>query len=336
LPGRSGVGGHLPDGKGLGPLSPTCPANPDGKRLGPLSPTCPAAPNPTGQSPRAAVSVSNARAEASRKNGANSRGPNTLEGKTRSAQNALKQGLRAQKYVVLPEEDAAGLEAALVAELAPKGALQVVLARRVAVAAWRLARADRIETELFEERRYADGGLGLALIRDGNGTRSFETLLRYRGAAMAEFWRALKTLKALQAEQAATELHVAAPAPVCAQPRGRTARSQMAHRPEPSEPERGRECPTERRVEYVLPDRPAPGRTLHEPAAPRMAKEPNRRLPSCRRRHGPVSHRRNPTGAAMLANPANRRSRSSAAQLTGATILSGCRSCPAPPWIPVR
>ena len=77
-----------------------------------------------------------------------------------------------------------------------------VLARRVAVAAWRLARADRIEAELFEERRVASGGLGLALIRDGNGARSFETLLRYRGAAMAEFWRALRTLKALQAEQA--------------------------------------------------------------------------------------------------------------------------------------
>ena len=77
-----------------------------------------------------------------------------------------------------------------------------MLARRVAVAAWRLARADRIEAELFEERRVASGGLGLALIRDGNGPRSFETLLRYRGAAMAEFWRALRTLKALQAEQA--------------------------------------------------------------------------------------------------------------------------------------
>ena len=60
---------------------------------------------------------------------------------------------------------------------------------------------DPLETELFEERR-AQGGLGLALIRDGNGARSFETLLRYRGAAMAEFWRALRTLKALQAEQA--------------------------------------------------------------------------------------------------------------------------------------
>ena len=97
--------------------------------------------------------------------------------------------MRAQKHLVLPDEDAAEfaeLEAALVEELAPVGALQAVLARRVAVAAWRLARGgpDPHRTaELFEERRSADGGLGLALIRDGNGARSFETLLRYRGAA---------------------------------------------------------------------------------------------------------------------------------------------------------
>ena len=157
-----------------------------------------------GAAPRAAVEISHARAEASRRNGAQSRGPKTEEGKSRSAQNALKHGLRAQKHLVLPDEDAAefaALEAALVEELAPVGTLQTVLARRVAVAAWRLARADRIEAELFEERRLASGGLGLALIRDGNGPKSFETLLRYRGAAMAEFWRALKTLKALQAEQ---------------------------------------------------------------------------------------------------------------------------------------
>jgi hypothetical protein len=43
--------GHLPDGKGLGPLSPTCPANPDGKGLGPLSPTCPANPDGKGLGP---------------------------------------------------------------------------------------------------------------------------------------------------------------------------------------------------------------------------------------------------------------------------------------------
>ena len=114
--------------------------------------------------------------------------------------------MRALQYVVLPDEDAVqfqALERALLDELAPEGALQLVLARRVAVAAWRLARADRMEVELFEERRWEDAGVGMALIRDGNGTRSFETLLRYRSAAMAEFSRPPKTLKALQAEPAA-------------------------------------------------------------------------------------------------------------------------------------
>ncbi len=46
------------------------------------------------------------------------------------------------------------------------------------------------------------GDLGLALIRDGNGARAFDTLLRYRGTALAELWRALRLLKALQAEPA--------------------------------------------------------------------------------------------------------------------------------------
>ncbi len=123
----------------------------------------------------AAVPVSNARAAASRRNGAKSRGPKTPAGKARSAQNALKHGMRALRYVVLPDEDGVAfqaLEAALVEELAPVGALQLVLARRVAMAAWRLARADRMEVELFEERRWENAGVGMALIRDGNGTRS--------------------------------------------------------------------------------------------------------------------------------------------------------------------
>jgi hypothetical protein len=167
---------------------------------------------------------------------------------------------------VLPEEDAAefaGLEAALVAELAPVGALQVVLARRIAVAIWRLARADRLETELFEERHVPHGGLGLALIRVGNGTRSFETLLRYRGAAMAEFRRALRTLKALQAESAletgpALEAHALAAPPTRPAPR-----PPLVHRAQPDEPERG----AGPRLAYVPSEPPASGPTLHEPAA---------------------------------------------------------------------
>ena len=224
-----------------------------------------------GAAPRAAVPVSSARAEASRKNGAKSRGPKTLEGKARSARNALKHGMRAQNYVVLPDEDVAefaALEAALIEELAPVGALQVVLARRVVVAAWRLARADRIEVELFEQRGYNAAGPGLALIRDGNGTRSFETLLRYRGVAMAEFWRALRTLKELQAEQAIE--HAAGATHILAAPPKRppVPPAPVVPRPAPHEPERGLID------QYVLSGQPGPGRTLHELAARWMPDEP--------------------------------------------------------------
>jgi hypothetical protein len=232
----------------------------------------------SGAAPRAAVPTSNARAEASRKNGARSRGPKTPEGKARSSQNALKHGLRAQKYLVLPDEDGAefaALEAALIEELAPVGPLQSVLAQRVVSASWRLARADRLEAEVFEVRSYANASPGLALIRDGNGTRSIETLMRYRGAAMAELMRSLRTLKALQAEQAAlgaTALEGA--------PKRTAARPPVPHRPQPNQPEphQPEPCPKpnkpESRLAYAPPEPPSPGPTLHEPAARWQPNEP--------------------------------------------------------------
>jgi hypothetical protein len=128
-----------------------------------------------------------------------------MEGKARSARNALKHGLCAQKFVVLSDEDAqafAALEEAILDELAPEGVLQRLLAGRIVRAAWRLERAERIETELFEYRMDGEGNLALALIRDGNATRSFDTLLRYRGSALAEFFRALRMLQALQGPEA--------------------------------------------------------------------------------------------------------------------------------------
>jgi hypothetical protein len=246
---------------------------------------------------RAAVPMSSARAEASRRNGAKSRGPNTPAGKARSAQNALKHGLRALKYVVLPDESAAefqALEAALVEELAPVGALQMALARRVAVAAWRLARADRLEVELFAERSYSNASPGLALIRDGNGTRSFETLLRYRGAAMAEFWRALRTLKALQAEQPtlrdmSAEGYPAAertapPPPAQMAPRpipDRPAARQNTNEPRPPAQPDEPEGAAPRRLEYVVAEPAISEPMLHEPAALWLPNEPESGRAGC-------------------------------------------------------
>ena len=113
---------------------------------------------------------------------------------------------------------------------------------------------------MLEFRSYEGANAGLALIRDGNATRNFDTLMRYRSAAMAEFWRALKTLKALQAEHATTQPHVAAHATPLAP------RPPAANRPQPNEPER--------LMAYLLPEPPIAGPALREPAAPAVPNEP--------------------------------------------------------------
>jgi hypothetical protein len=164
--------------------------------------------------------LSPARAEASRRNGAKSKGPKTAAGKARSAQNALKHGLRAEKFVVVGDENPqefVAFEAAMLDSLAPEDPLQTFLAGRVVRAAWRLERAEQIEAELFAremEGLFDDGDLGLALIKDGNGARAFDTLLRYRRAAEAEFARALRMLDERKAEatrRASPARHLRAP-----------------------------------------------------------------------------------------------------------------------------
>ena len=158
--------------------------------------------------------LTNPRAEASRRNGARSRGPVTVEGRERSARNALKHGLRASKVQVLgseQQEKFLALAAALREELAPEGPLQEHLAGQIALAIWRARRSERIETELFnyylEKDRRGDESppdFGLLVIRDRNGARALDTLLRYRCSAQTELFRALAALKALQAEAATT------------------------------------------------------------------------------------------------------------------------------------
>ena len=173
----------------------------------------------------------NARAQASRRNGARSRGPVSAQGRACAARNALKHGLRAQKIVVLEDENQAeflAFTAALHAELAPVGVLQEALATRIAFAIWRARRSDRIEAGLFayylEESRsrgVAAPGFGLAVIRDGNGPRALDILMRYRGSVQTDLFRALAALKALQAQAGAA----AAAAPMILPPAAATKRT---------------------------------------------------------------------------------------------------------------
>jgi len=124
------------------------------------------------------MTSSSARAAASRRNGARSRGPVTAAGKAPSARNATKHGLRAGNVLLADESarDFAALAGALQAELAPVGALQAELALRVAAAAWRARRVDRLEAALLESHLEVgadragprQAALGLGLIRDGN------------------------------------------------------------------------------------------------------------------------------------------------------------------------
>ena len=235
-----------------------------------------------GAAPRA-VTVSHARAEASRRNGAKSRGPKTPEGKSRASRNALRHGLRAAKHLVLPAEDPAAfaaLEAALLEELAPEGALQAVLARQIVSAAWRLARVDRMEAELLIFRDRGEGDLGLAATRDANTARALPTLVRYRAAAHAELLRSLRALEALQAEQAKRAHAAAEPAPVpgfevsagrpCKADPTRLTPARTAAGPMPEQSESRR-----------APSEPGPGSDPKEPAPhPHATRtERDRRLP---------------------------------------------------------
>ena len=93
-----------------------------------------------------------AQIEASRRNGARSRGPVTPEGKARASRNAVRHGLTAMIHLVIAGEDAGELEALTFRMLVETGAtseIEARLARRLAVAFWKSERAERMEVALF-------------------------------------------------------------------------------------------------------------------------------------------------------------------------------------------
>jgi len=145
--------------------------------------------------------------QASRTNGARSRGPITAQGKRNSSRNSARHGLLAQT-VVLEKESAARfqkLRADLMDEYQPRTASQVALVETMAVTRWRQLRVWREQKTALERDLAA---LGPRLSRQTRkmlalpGAESFfcrqPVLLRYEAAFERQFNRARAHLLALQ------------------------------------------------------------------------------------------------------------------------------------------
>src|SRR3954463_11588311 len=94
-----------------------------------------------------------AQIEASRRNGARSKGPVTPDGKARASRNALKHGLTATLHLVLDDEVPDALDdliATVTDETGATSEIEARLARRLAIALWKGERAEKIETALFD------------------------------------------------------------------------------------------------------------------------------------------------------------------------------------------
>jgi hypothetical protein len=91
---------------------------------------------------------------ANRRNAQKSTGPKTAEGKAAAAKNATKHGLLASQDVVIPENQADfdAFRDEMLAELAPVGLMESILAERMVSLTWRLKRAERMHNEVIDAK----------------------------------------------------------------------------------------------------------------------------------------------------------------------------------------
>ena len=153
--------------------------------------------------------------EASRANGALSKGPATPEGKSISSRNSLRHGLFAQT-IVLEEEHAdrfTELLVDLMGEHQPRTPTETMLVETLAAARWREDRIWGMQKVAFDCDVAASNDATqssalravLALRGSPESIRSHELLLRYEIALDRQISRALLRLHQLQAKTAPTE-----------------------------------------------------------------------------------------------------------------------------------
>lgn len=140
--------------------------------------------------------TSERRIEANRRNAQKSTGPRTSAGKAAVALNGVKHGLLSREALVHGEREADLVEFGrrLRAQLAPDGALELLLADRIVSCAWRLRRLLRVESRLFK-----DDGIQLEQAFSAHGREKMAVLSRYEATIERSLYKALHELQRLQA-----------------------------------------------------------------------------------------------------------------------------------------
>ena len=156
------------------------------------------------------------RAAQARRNGAQSQGPVTAQGKATSARNAITHGLASRRPVLLQDEDPAAFEElrrGYYTQFLPHNPVEFDLVDEMIQSRWLLRRCHALETALLELERACTiedsrerfsgldpaAALALAFRSLADNSRSFQLLQRYRSGHARDFRRALDTLCKLRA-----------------------------------------------------------------------------------------------------------------------------------------
>jgi len=175
-----------------------------------------------------------AQINANRENAQRSTGPVTAEGKAVVSQNALKHGLFAVRDVVPTEnqQDFDSMQEQMLADLAPVGAMESLLAQRAVSLAWRLKRAETMQSQaievLFESLagdRLDNWGrpskdprdvpehltLGRIAEKDWSHSRVIERLFEYERRIEKSLYKTIAQLRAMQVMRQMAQAEAAKP-----------------------------------------------------------------------------------------------------------------------------
>jgi hypothetical protein len=145
---------------------------------------------------------------ANRENARQSSGPKTDTGKQTSSRNAIRQGLTSTQ-IVIPGEDQSAYEELLRGmhqSYAPVNAAERVLVDQIAANAWRLMRAQRVETAFFAKLTEGAGDSSVALATAFlEKPKEMARIHRYVASAQSAYYKAITQLAKLRKERAAVE-----------------------------------------------------------------------------------------------------------------------------------